>query len=443
MTNFIDKIIKRFNRPKPLEPGFYHARTDDTDSANHNRLHLRIDENQESTLIVNASKLVHLNQTATEIAKYIIDGLNDEQIIEKIKKRYHVKEYTVRNDLKNFKDFLDKLIHDKPGLENTGFSFDFVPPYHKEAKAPYRVDLALTYRCNNNCRHCYVERPKDHPEMSTEDWKKVLDILWKQSVPQVTFTGGEATLRDDLPELIGYAEDLGIVTGLVSNGRRLSDRAYLELLIKSGLDHIQITLESSNKDIHNKMTLCNSFDETITAIKNCVETGIPVITNTTLTYENSESIHDTIHFINNLGLKTFACNAIIESGGGKNPEFAINMEHLVPTVEYINKLSRELNLNFIWYSPTKYCELNPMELGVGFKQCSAGKQNICIEPNGDVIPCQSYYQSLGNILNNKWEEIWNHSILNTLRNHDYTNTECKTCENLPACGGGCPLAKNN
>lgn len=441
MTKLLDKLKELFIPPKPIEKGFYHARIDNNNTGSYIRLHLRIAEKQEGTLIVNASKVVHLNQTATEISKYMIDGLNDAQIVQKMKSRFAAKESTIKKDLDSFKEFLNRLVEDKPNLENTGFQLSYVPPYEVEPVAPYRVDLALTYRCNNNCRHCYVERPKDYPEISTDEWKKIIDILWNKAVPQVTFTGGEAALRDDLAELISHAEDRGIVTGLVTNGRKLVDIDYLNSLIKAGLDHIQITLESCHKDIHNKMTQCDSFDETVVAIKNCVTVGIPVITNTTLTYDNAPTIHDTIYFIRDLGLKTFACNAIIESGGGKNPDYAMKVEHLVPTIEYIKKLSKELDLNFIWYSPTKYCELNPIDIGVGYKQCSAGKHNLCIEPNGDVIPCQSYYCPLGNLLKDDWNNIWNHEILKSLRNFEYTKDECKSCKSLPACGGGCPLAK--
>ena len=438
-----EKLKEIFVPPKPLQQGFYHARIDNIIKNDFIRLHLRISNKDEGTLIVNASKIVHLNKSATEMAKYIIDGLDDEQIVKKLKRRFAVKEYTLRADLKNFKTFLKNLAGDKSNLENTGFQINYVPPYNVKPKAPYRVDLALTYRCNNDCLHCYVERPRNFEELTTDEWKQIIDILWDLSIPQVTFTGGEATLREDLIDLISYAEDRGLVTNLVTNGRKLSDKQYLESLVKAGLDHIQITLESSDKEIHNKMTASDSFDETVQGIKNCVELEVPCITNTTITYDNIETIVQTINFINDIGLNTFACNAIIEAGSGKTYEKALKMDDLIKAVENIKNTANELALKFIWYSPTRYCELNPVDLGVGLKQCSAGRHNLCIEPNGDVIPCQSYFYPLGNILKDKWQTIWKHEILESLRNHEYTPESCKTCPTLPECGGGCPLARKN
>ena len=64
----------------------------------------------------------------------------------------------------------------------------------------------------------------------------------------MVFTGGEPTLRADLPELIAHAEINGQITGLNTNGRRLSDRRFVESLVEAGLDHVQITLESHDPD---------------------------------------------------------------------------------------------------------------------------------------------------------------------------------------------------
>ncbi len=106
------------------------------------------------------------------------------------------------------------------------------------------MDLALTFRCQNDCVHCYAGGPHETPELTTAQWKSVIDKLSEIGVFILTFTGGEPTLRDDLPELLLYAQNKGMVTGLISNGRKLKDKAYVDVLEKSGLDFVQVTLES-------------------------------------------------------------------------------------------------------------------------------------------------------------------------------------------------------
>ncbi len=116
------------------------------------------------------------------------------------------------------------------------------------------MDLALTFRCQNDCVHCYAGGPHETPELTTVQWKSVIDKLSEIGVFILTFTGGEPTLREDLPELLLYAQNKGMVTGLISNGRKLKDKAFVDVLEKSGLDFVQITLESHKPQVHDSMT---------------------------------------------------------------------------------------------------------------------------------------------------------------------------------------------
>ena len=79
-----------------------------------------------------------------------------------------------------------------------------------------------------------------------------------------------------------------------------------------------------------------------------------------------------------------------------------------------------------------------MQLGV--KACTAAAYNMCVEPDGAVIPCQSYYQSIGNLLSDPWEAIWNHELALWLRERRYVPPGCTDCALLAECGGGCPLS---
>ena len=88
-----------------------------------------------------------------------------------------------------------------------------------------------------------------------------------------------------------------------------------------------------------------------------------------------------------------------------------------------------------WYSPTCYKQFNPLEFGFGAKACSAAQYNLTIEPDGSVIPCQSWFkEKLGNILKDPWSDIWNHPVAVGFREKDYLKgrKECEGCEYLNA-----------
>jgi len=408
------------------------------------RLHLRLEDDGSGILIVNASRVLFLNRTAAEYIASFIKGDSEDETIRKIVKRYNVDAERARSDYRKTLYIINTFVNTPDVCPISYLGVEKMEPFQKKLSAPYRMDLAVTYRCNNKCLHCYTGGSRVTRELTKKEWFKVIDKIFELGIPHVVFTGGEPTLRDDLPELIAYAEKVGLICGLVTNGRRLKDKAYFKSLVDAGLDHIQVTLESHDPKIHDKITgIAGSWIETVEGLKNAVESPIYTITNTTLNKYNVNSILETIDFLHSLGLRQFACNSIIYSGRASQPEiireFAIEESELEPILVKIRDHAHELSMEFIWYTPTEYCILNPLKLNLGIKTCSACSIGMCIEPDGTVIPCQSYFTPLGNILKDDWRKIWQHPTCLEIRNRKYVPEKCLTCPMLNVCGGGCPL----
>ena len=303
------------------------------------------------------------------------------------------------------------------------------------------MDLAITYRCNNDCLHCYNGRLRSYPELDTASWKQIIDKLWDLNIPHLIFTGGEPTLRNDLPELIEYAEEKGQITGLNTNARRLSDQNFVDDLVRAGLDHVQITLESHDPKIHDEMVNSQgAWNQTVAGLKNALSTPLFVMTNTTMLKNNQDSIGETLDFLSSLGVPTVGLNALIYSGRGKDVGSGLSEEELKPLLKMAQEKTARSDQKLIWYTPTLYCHFNPMEMDLGMKGCTAALYNMCIEPDGGVIPCQSYYNQLGNILKHPWNSIWEHDLSQELRERRNIPGECQVCSLLEECGAGCPLA---
>jgi radical SAM protein with 4Fe4S-binding SPASM domain len=405
------------------------------------RLHLRVEKDRHGVLIINAARVLHLNQTATEHAKLLLEGKTVEEAGREIARRFDVPLETAQADFEELQEVITGIA--QAGEEVcpvTYLDVRRIEPLSAELSAPYRMDLALTYRCQNDCPHCYVGRPKDFPEMSTEQWKRVIDRCWELGIPHLTFTGGEATLRPDLVELVQYAEDVGLVTGLQTNGRKLRDPAYLDQLLLAGLDHIQITLESHDPAIHDSMVGAEgAWQETVDGIRTVVDADVYMMTNTTMTTENVDGLEETIAFAASLGVPTFGCNSLIYSGAGVCVGTGIREDELAPILERVQEATQEHDMRLIWYTPTQYCEFDPTGLELGIKGCTAARYNMCVEPNGDVLPCQSYYVALGNLLEDPWDAIWDHELARYLRDRDFMMEKCYNCPDQVLCGGGCPL----
>jgi len=405
------------------------------------RIHLRLDPDGHGTLVVNANRVVHFNPTAALMAHLALERTPESEAIRTITKAYRVPKNQAQNDYAAFLTDFEQIVRPDSCPICAMDDLEISAPFSTRPSAPYRMDLALTYRCNDDCAHCYNARPRDYPEISTEAWKRIIDKTWDLGIPHIVFTGGEPTLRNDLPELIAHAESNGQITGVNSNARRLSDPQYVETLVNAGLDHIQITVESHDPGIHDEMVgKPGAWNQTIQGLRNVLATPLYVMTNTTMLQANSPYLSETLDFLAHEGVPTIGLNALIYSGHGLTVGTGIRESELPPLLDLAQEKTAQYSQRLIWYTPTQYCNFDPQQLELGVKGCTAALYNMCVEPDGGVIPCQSYYQQLGNLLNDPWEGIWNHELSTRLREREYVPPVCQECALLAECGGGCPLA---
>ncbi|HUH99114.1 MAG TPA: radical SAM protein [Anaerolineales bacterium] len=432
----------KISSPSLPRPGLYHYRFDGGDEKS--RAHLRLEADGTGTLIVNASRILHLNPTAALMAYLVLGNAEEKNAIQTIQQKYRVNVAQVRADLASIRHQLSELIRPDGACPIHALELEVNMPFSARPSAPYRMDLAVTYRCNNDCAHCYNARERSFPELPTEQWFKIMDRLWELGVPHIIFTGGEATLRNDLPELIAHAESNGQITGLNTNARRLSDAKYLRTLVDAGLDHVQITVESCDEQIHDQMMRARgAFKQTVQGLKNALASPLYVMTNTTMLETNVQRIPDTLDFLAELGVPTVGLNALIYSGHALTVGTGLKENRLQPILDMATRKTCGHGQKLIWYTPTQYCEFDPTASNLGVKGCTAALYSMCIESNGNVLPCQSYYHPLGNMLTDSWDSIWNHKLSVQLRERQNLPSKCEACPVVSECGGGCPLQFEN
>jgi len=429
-------------------PGLYAYRIQE--GADRLRLHLRIHEDRTGLLFINAVQTVHLSPTEAEMAKFALDGVPTDRALLALATAYpDVPPETLRAQLERMTRVIERV--SRPGQDCALRNLELAQPpaLSVRAQAPYKTDLALSYSCNNNCSHCYNEPGRrTMPSLPTEDWRRVLDRLWSIGVPYVIFTGGEPTLHPGLIELIAHAESLGQITGVNTNGRRLSEAGFAEDLVRAGCDHAQITLASQRPELHDRIVGApGAFAETVEGIRRALAAGLHSLTNTTLVRGNADEAVEIVEFLHDLGVRTFAMNGMIHSGCGVRHPAALDTGELTPILERVIARADTLGMRFLWYTPTEHCRLSPIEAGLGIRCCNAAEYSVCVEPSGDVLPCQSYYEPAGNILRDSWESIWNSDLFTTIRYRRERPREgglpskCWDCDRLRVCGGGCPLER--
>ena len=380
MTSIREAIRRRFGQIQPIPTGIYHYQAPPYADFPY-RLHLRIEPSGDGILIIDASTILHLNQTAAEYAYHLVNETPLEGVVKQIAGGYQISKERVRSDFQDLKERIFALI-DFPDLDPVSYlEFERDAPYSGEISAPYRLDCALTYSLPQGADSEAAPTKRVDRELSSEEWVTIIDKAWHVGIPHIVFTGGEPTLRKDLPDLISHAEANGQVTGLLTDGIQLADPAYLNTLLQTGLDHLMVTLNPQNKKVWKALEIILPQDLFTTV-------------HITITQENADQVPKILD-----QLKMIEVNAVSLSNRG--PE-------LDAVLQDARDKAAEIDLPLVWDLPVPYSSRNPVALETVEDAVpdGAGKSWLYVEPDGDVLPAQGVNQVLGNFLRDGWDSIW-------------------------------------
>lgn len=381
---------------------------------------------------------IFINEVNKFEGKAIQDKLLDRILKNTVEKTRKIYKKTGRIEIKEDLKELIKVFTDIASTGTTDIDVGqmSIGEYAPNMQAPHRMDLMISsmsknnnWNCNQKCIHCYAAGQKlsEKEELSTEEWKKVIDICQKECIPQLTFTGGEPTMRKDLVELIEYSK--WFITRLNTNGVLLTEKLCKELY-EASLDSIQVTLYSNNPEIHNKLVGADNFEKTITGIKNAINVGLNVSINTPLCTLNKNYI-DTLKFAKELGITYVTCSGLIVTGNAKekqSKDTQLSEKELYTILKDAKKYTDDNLMELGFTSPGWVKEDDLRKLNLDIPTCGACLSNMAIAPNGDVVPCQSWLDeksNLGNILKTKWKKIWNNPICKKQR--EFSSKMYYTC----------------
>ncbi len=151
-----------------------------------------------------------------------------------------------------------------------------------------RIDVKAGFQCNNRCRFCVQgDKRSQFPDKTTVEVKALL-TAGRRDADELVLTGGEITIRDDLPELVRHARDLGFrVIQLQTNGRMLSHRPFVERLQAAGVTEFGPAIHGPTAAIHDELTRSpGSFRQTVKGVRQVKRLGLPVIVNSVIVQAN-------------------------------------------------------------------------------------------------------------------------------------------------------------
>jgi len=397
----------------------------------------------DNLIIKRPNQAQKLNAQGVAVLEKLLSGMTIGDLLDEIG-REPEKVRDVHLFLFEIKRFLEGTLDE---LTRTS-AVDVQPFEMRFSRLPVLSEVAITYRCNLRCSFCYAgcncttNPVGDDREMTTDEVFEVLRAIRQDAqVPSVSFTGGEPTLREDLPELVSNAQAQGMRVNLITNGTRITDE-MARRLAAAGLDSAQVSLEGVTAATHELVTgVRHSFGRTLAGIHHLKRAGVAVHTNTTINRDSLTECPAMPRFVKHeLGNDRFSMNLVIPTGSAAlNARLVVRYSELGPHLSSIAAESKRHDVEFMWYSPTPMCLFNPVAEGLGNKGCSACEGLLSVGANGDVIPCASYDEVVGNVLERNVLEVWESDRAEQFRDKFLAHPQCRTCADFQVCNGACPL----
>jgi radical SAM protein with 4Fe4S-binding SPASM domain len=397
---------------------------------------------EDRLLILRPNKIHHLNRTATDMLATLYAQAEPDvaSVVSQTAIRYRVPEAQVKADLRRLLDSLSLVLQDREGAARAVRKTPFGSHWRE---LPVLSEIALTYHCQNRCTFCYASAPDrgdEVPAMTTDQVKRVIDVIVDAArVPTVSFTGGEPTLRGDLPALVAYAKSRGLRTNLITNGIRCGANGYVERLALAGLDSAQVSLEAADPTIHDAIVgRPGAWRRTVQGVSRLKAAGIHAHTNTTINSLNRPHLIDLVDFLAAMEQPYLSMNMVIRTGDAVG-SMEIGYEEIGALVLPLKERAKKHGMKFVWYSPVPLCLFNPVAHGLGSQSCSAADGLLSIAPDGSVLPCSSFARGVGNLLHQSFESVWNQRSARYWRNKEFLPPGCRDCDLAQLCCGACPL----
>jgi organic radical activating enzyme len=310
-----------------------------------------------------------------------VKGTPIDEAVGQIVSRYRVSHKRATLDFIELTERIQTFIK-TPDLDPEMFlDFDRIAPANNPPTAPYRLDCALTYRLPEDTNPAFTPTRRVERELTSQEWLQIFDKAWTAGIPHLVFTGGEPTLRDDLPLLLTHAEENGQVAGLITDGRFFTNPEKTKTLLETGLDHVLITMQPGDPGIW-------------TAIDNAMAADIFVAVHLTINLQNALSAESTLKKLAQRGVKHLSLSSADES--------------LQSEMTALRNVAAALNMSLVWNLPAPYSASNPLALEIQEDASSreSSPTSLYVEPDGDVLPAQGINQILGNMLSDPWDKIW-------------------------------------
>lgn len=305
---------------------------------------------------------------------------------------------------------------------------------------PFSLAAEITYDCPLHCPYCSnpLAMSAYRDELSTDEWRGVLDQAAELGVLQFHLSGGEPLRRRDAVAIVAHASSVGMYTNLITSALSFS-RPRAEKLREAGLDHVQISIQADEAGLSDRIAGTPSFERKLAGTRLVKELGWPLTLNVVLHRQNIDRTAEILSLAEELGADR------IELANTQYYGWALaNRAALLPTRAQLEAAETDVRaarerlgekMEIIYVLPDYYSEY-PKPCMDGW-----GHRALTVTPNGDVLPCLAAHElplPRASVREHPLEWIWESSpTFQAFRGTDWMPEPCRSCSRREIDFGGC------
>ena len=293
------------------------------------------------------------------------------------------------------------------------------------------VHVSITDRCNLRCRVCDIWKTQIKKELSTKEWIGIIKQLRAWLGPfSLKFAGGEPLVRKDITDIIKYAYQRDIFTGLSTNGLLINSDMAKDL-VSSGLNEIHVSLDSSKKEVHDFIRNKNGvYDKVVNGIfmlnkwRKKLNSSLRINVACVITRYNLDTIKELVSFVEGGGFYSINFQPMYQNFGAKyNPRWfeksdswPTDIKKIDEVIDFLiekRKATGIVGNRVVQLKAMKHYFRNPLQKAA--IKCKAGTKDIAFDPYGNMLLCFNK-DSVGNALKKNPKKIWKNRLADTRRN---------------------------
>jgi len=331
----------------------------------------------------------------------------------------------------------------------------------KIINTPRSLDLEITNRCNLRCKYCshFSSAGDVNQDLPKEEWLKFFEELNRCAVMDVTISGGELFVREDIKELIEGIVRNKMRFSVLTNGTLITDEIS-EFLVSTGrCNSAQVSIDGSIPMTHEVFRGKGTFAKALNGLKSLMKYNVPVTVRVTVHKYNIDDLESVSKLLlEDIGIPSFSTNSASFMGLCRQNAEQVQMtaEERSVAMEKLLMLSKKYNGRISaaagpladaigWLAMEKARSEGSAISGRGcLTGCGGFNSKLAIRADGIIVPCgQMSHIELGRINKDDLKDVWqNHPELERLRSRKKIPLSdfefCHGCEYINYCTGNCP-----